>query len=155
MSELFLDLLHKPKSSMLPSGLRTLATSRAHEKGLVSKNWAIFQGVEGAGWQPHVIIDKIEKVKKEETPIRPITPLVFSALRVVSQHLNCTKINQPIFPDNMSISEECKLCIDINVASLTKMRKGKRKRHPLDLGPLLHYYLVPCELSANTSNVPK
>ena len=109
MSELFLDLLHEPKSSMLPSGLRTLATSRAHEKGLVSKNWAIFQGVEGVGWQPHVIIDKIEIAKKEETPIRTITPLVFSALRVVSQHLKCTKINQPIFSDKMSISEECKL----------------------------------------------
>ncbi|XP_030945677.1 flavonol sulfotransferase-like [Quercus lobata] len=38
----------------------------------------------------------------------------------------------------MSISEECKLCIDINVASLTKMRKGKWKRHPLDLDLVNH-----------------
>lgn len=143
MNKLFLDLLHEPKSCMLSSELGTLATSRAHENGLVSKNWATLQGAEGAGWQPHVIIDEIEKGKKEETPIRPITPLVFSASRVISKQLKCTKINQPIFPDNHALT-----------STWLYWRKWERGNP----GPLLHYYLVPCELSANrpnTSNVPK
>lgn len=51
MNKLFLDLLHEPKLCVLSSELGTLATSRAHEKGLVSKNWATLHSPRSwGGW---------------------------------------------------------------------------------------------------------